>query len=117
MSRVITHTHYKILTLFLKLKKARAELNKERNENGGMEDLLQRMREVVYHGERAAEKKKKEAEEKEKEKNGGKGKEREDDGDENAKKQKMDDAKNEGRDGAAKMEEDDINDYDKEKDR
>jgi len=41
-------------------KKARAELNKERNENGGMEDLLQRMREVVYHGERAAEKKKKE---------------------------------------------------------
>jgi len=64
-----------------------------------------------------AEKKKKEAEEKEKEKNGGKGKEREDDGDENAKKQKMDDAKNEGRDGAAKMEEDDINDYDKEKDR
>lgn len=64
-----------------------------------------------------AEKKKKEAEEKEKEKNGGKGKEREDDGDENAKKQKMDDAKNEGRDGAAKMEEDDINDDDKEKDR
>ena len=43
--------------------------------------------------------------------------EREDDGDENAKKQKMDDAKNEGRDGAAKMEEDDINDDDKEKDR
>ena len=64
-----------------------------------------------------AEKKKKEAEEKETEKNGGKGKEREDDGDENAKKQKMDDAKNEGRDGAAKMEEDDINDDDKEKDR
>ena len=64
-----------------------------------------------------AEKKKKEAEEKETEKNGGKGKEREDDGDENAKKQKMDDAKNEGRDGAAKMEEDDIiNDDDKEKD-
>lgn len=40
--------------------KARVELNKARLENGGMEDLLQRMREVVYHGERALEKKKKE---------------------------------------------------------
>ena len=64
-----------------------------------------------------AEKKKKEAEEKETEKNGGKGKEREDDVDENTKKQKMDDAKNEGTDDAAKMEEDNINDDDKEKDR
>jgi COMPASS component SWD1 len=64
-----------------------------------------------------AEKKKKEAEEKETEKNGGKGKEREDDVDENTKKQKMDDAKNEGTDDAAKMEEDNINDDEKEKDR
>ena len=40
---------------------ARARLNAARLKNGGVEDLLQRMREVVYHGERAAEKKKREA--------------------------------------------------------
>ena len=39
---------------------ARALLNAARKQNGGVEDLLQRMREVVYHGERAAEKKKRE---------------------------------------------------------
>ena len=39
---------------------ARALLNAARKKNGGVEDLLQRMREVVYHGERAAEKKKRE---------------------------------------------------------
>ena len=39
---------------------AREKLREARLKNGGMEDLLQRMREVVYHGERAAEKKKRE---------------------------------------------------------
>jgi tRNA (guanine10-N2)-methyltransferase len=41
-------------------REARVALREERRKNGGMEDLLQRMREVVYHGERAAERKKRE---------------------------------------------------------
>ena len=40
---------------------ARANLREARLKNGGVEDLLRRMREVVYHGERSAEKKKREA--------------------------------------------------------
>ena len=43
-------------------RRAHEERQKARRERGGMEDLLERMRETVYHGERAAAKKKKQKE-------------------------------------------------------
>jgi hypothetical protein len=51
-------------------RRAHEERQKARRERGGMEDLLERMRETVYHGERAAAKKKKQKEREAREKKG-----------------------------------------------